>query len=593
MKKILLLITLLIAFHTSTLAQPSISRLKAKIDPVNDRNSGVKMDIINETQANISFSLQSTLRENQSKEWINDQLELRRGIDNLSEDGLVSTGTMNVRKYHQYYKGIRVEHGVINTTSSNGRVAMMQMEYYSIGDNFKVQPALDEKAALQKAVEFVGAVKYAWQGYTGNESEYLEPRGELVIVSTYKQHGEVCLAYKFNIYALQPVSRAWVYVNAWDGTVVLIDPIIKHATRNLTHTGEKGEEHTSGVQRTAPAGQFRQNNNILSTNIPGTAATRFVGQQTIITDNNSGDPAKRYRLRENRNGQNIITLNYNLQPYNVQGNPDAQATDYTDNDNNWTAAEHHNDNTFDDAALDVHFNMELVCDYWKFVHQRNGWDNSNGEIKSFVNVQQAKWNDNNVYLGNYFFPNAFWNGKNMHFGNGTGDLDRSQPYTTLDISAHEMGHAITETTSGLIYQWESGALNEAFSDIWAACVTNYAKVHNSSLGSEVTWRVAEKCENINQTNKGFRDMSNPGLFHDPASYKNFFWKPADYTVCKDFEDTDNCGVHSNSGVLNKWFYLITEGENSYNTFGTFYNVTGLGFGISQKIAYLTSINLTP
>ncbi len=625
MRKVLLF-SLLICFSCAIWAQPSIRKMKANLNIQDTTTTAPKMFVTNENQASILFSKEKGLPGNQPADWLTSQLALRKGVDILSRDGLTNTGSVTVEKLHQYYKGIKVEHGVINSTAINGKVSMMQMEYYSINDTFRTTAVLSEKAALQKAIDFTGAQVYAWTGYTGTDSEYMKPHGELVIVSTYKQPGEVCLAYKFNVYALQPVSRALVYVNAWDGTVVLNDPIIKHVGNNrFKTTANAGDKYVqesnhgtnSPVEEnyetiaaadvktafnfnedknilTNKASNSIANNNSIASNSLGTADTRFLGQQNIVTDNNSGVQGLPYRLRESRNGQNIITLNYHNRAYNTAANNDAIADDYIDDDNSWTAAEFHNDVSFDDAALDVHFNMQIISDYWLNVHQRNGWDNNNGELRSYVDVEEARFDNNNVFIDNYFFPNAFWGGKNMHFGNGNGTLTNSQPYTTLDISAHEMGHAITQTTSSLVYQWESGAMNEAFSDIWAACVTNYAKVHYASMPDEVTWRIAEKCANLDKTNTGFRDMSNPGLFSHPSTYQNIYWKPASLQTCRVFTTAnDNCGVHTNSGVLNKWFFLITDGENSYNSFGRFYNVTGLGFGESQKIAYLTSINLTP
>ena len=603
MKYLHLLLTFLLCFlFFSGFSQASLSKMKARISLDATKIIGVKMDVTSETQANVLFSPESSLQDYQSRQWLSTQLGLRLGVDMLSEDGLINTGDLKIQKLHQYYKGIKVEHGVINTTSSNGKVGMIQMEYYNIDDKFKTSPALSENSALQRAIEFVGAKVYAWDHYTGTDSEYMEPKGELVIVSTYQQAGEVCLAYKFQIYSLQPFSKAWVYVNAWDGNIVLHDPIIKHADPSPSPSGENTGvgneiEKNAGIaggrlvrKGTGAIATISKNNNIIS-NYSGVASTRFVGQQFITTDDNSGDPTKPYRLREKRNSQDIITLNYFGNPINSGVNNDAIAGDYTDNDNNWTQAEHHND-SFDDAALDVHFNMELVSDYWLNVQHRKGWDNKNGEIRSYVGVSE-QWTYSNGTVFNKFYPNAYWNGKSMHFGNGTGSLSNSQPYTTLDISAHEMGHAITETTCGLVYQWESGAINEGFSDIWAACVTNYAKTQNPSLSSELTWRLAEKCEHLDSTNKGFRDMSNPRLFSNPSAYKDNFWTPAEYRTCKTFEGSDNCGVHNNSGVLNKWFFLITDGETGTNSLGKFYTVFGLGFAVAEQIAYLTSINLTP
>ncbi len=608
-------------------AQPSLSKMKATLDLLDPAISGLKMSIINESQAGILFSSGSSLSKAQTAGWLASQLQLRQGVDLLSPDPLqINTTEVNVEKLHQYFRGIKVEHGVINATSLNGKVSMLQMEYYSIDDKFNTSPVLNEKAALQKALDFTAADRYVWTGYTGNDPSFMEPRGELVIVSTYQQTGAVCLAYKFNIYALQPVTRAYVYVNAMDGTLVLNDPIIKHAEHNKNlvqkkaSTGSEMMQAPNSISVVDPvdiaqnAGQAkvqaglsaerntpvlneatdnsRQNINSPSSNVTGTADTRYLGTQNIVTDNASGVAGKPFRLRQVRNGQNIITLNFQQKPYNTNINNEALAIDFLDNDNNWTAAEYDN-STFDNGAMDVQFNMAVVSDYWLNIHNRNGWDNKNGELRNYVHVNEAKWDNSGTYLGDYFFENAFWNGSNMHFGDGSGTPTVSNVRTALDVCAHESGHGITETNNSLVYQWESGGLNEGFSDIWAACIANYAKLNFSPLPGELTWRYGEKYANLDKPEKGLRDLSNPLIYNNPSTYKGTHWEAASIQTCRDFPNTDNCGVHTNSGVLSKWFYLITQGEISYNTFLTPYFIVGLGFGISQKIAYLTSLNLTP
>ncbi|MEO6453221.1 MAG: M4 family metallopeptidase [Ginsengibacter sp.] len=604
-----LLILFLLSSFLKGFSQTSLSAMKAKLDlKASLQTPGIKMTIITPSQAGILFPPENIITTDQSVQWLATQLDLRQGIDVLSpENNVINTGEVTVNKLHQYFKGIKVEHGVINTTNHNGKVAMMQLEYYPINDNFETAPVLTEPEALKKAIDFTGASEYSWTGYTGNDPEYMLPHGELVIVRTYKDESELCLAYKFEITALSPFSKEYVYVNAGDGTIVLNDPIIKHANTSSEKITDKPDTASVVNDHIVMAGKsyyFQKSslstNTILNDNEPkaynslgnttGTADTRFLGQQSIITDNSSGVTGYPYRLREVRNGQQIITLNYNRQPYNTTRNNEALATEFLDDDNNWTAAEFHNLNR-DDAALDVQFNMQVVSDYWKIVHNRNGWDNKNGELRSYVHVFEAKV-VNNVQ-NNYYFDNAYWNGKNMHFGEGSGDLAHSNSQTPFDVTAHEMGHGITGSTSDLVYQWESGAMNEAFSDIWAACITNYAKIHYASFPGEITWRLFEKCDNQDSTNKGSRDMSNPLLFKNPSTYKSKYWVDATLRTCRVFAGHDNCGVHTNSGVLNKWFFLITDGETSFNTLGTFYSVAGLGFGTSQKIAYLTSINLPP
>jgi Zn-dependent metalloprotease len=588
------------------IAQPSLSRMQLKLQQQGaNAETGIDFKMISPSQAGILFHSNGSLPETQARQWLEEQLEIRPDADLFRlDDNIANTTGIEVKKLHQYYRGIKVEHGVINITAKSGRIAMMQLEFYSVPDSFNTRAAITENAALQKALAFTGADVYEWAAAAD------APHAELVIIKDYERDNEICLAYKFEIVALQPASAAYVYVNARDGRIVLNNPQIKHlsSTGNpLLQNQVAGDQTRSQKMMTAPnTGQELQTKKIISpfipganqaqasnyANIQGSAATKYNGIQFIYTDNGSNVAGKPFRLRSTRNGVDIETYNFNKGNHNSTIDFYAAATDFVDNDNNWTAAEFNNSN-WDDAALNVQFSMQIVSDYWWLVHGRRGWDNGNSAIKSYVHVYELKKVSDGPppLYQSFFMKNAFWWRKKMSFGDGN-NTSASLPYTPLDISAHEMGHAITETTCDLVYQWESGALNEAFSDIWAACITDYAK-HIYPVSDENVWRVAEKCENVGAQNPGFREMSNPGLFGDPSAYKNFNWKPASLQTCRDFENQDNCGVHSNSGVLNKWFFLITQGQAGTNSFGTPFNVEGLGFPVSEKIAYLTTLNLTP
>jgi Zn-dependent metalloprotease len=571
-------------------AQPSLTNLNARLNTAEFRSAGLKMELISEIQAGILFSERTAFAENGLQQWLNTNLELRQSVDVLSPGKTIGSFTVEVKKFQQYYRGLKVEHGIVKASVMDGQVKSLQFEFYSIPDNFKMQVAISEADALQRAMSHLGGKKYAWTGYVGNDPDYLQPRGELVIISTYDKPDEVCLAYRFTVLSLIPYNKTRVYVNAWNGNIVLNDPIIKHADKiNSPRDSEKIKvipKSKDGSDRQATTTTFK-----VASNVPGTAATRYVGQQNITTDNGSTVPGKPYRLRETRNGHNIVTLNYQGNPFNTNLNFESQAIDFVDNDNNWTAAEYDNIN-YDNGATDVQHSMEIVSDYWKTVHNRNSWDNNYGEVRSFVHVAEAYFNSAGVMLGTNYFANAFWDGRSMHFGDGSPDPTVENARTALDVSSHELGHGVTDMNNALVYQWESGALNEGFSDIWAACISNYGQIHHN-LPGEITWRHGEKYARQDQPEKGLRDFSNPLIFHHPSTYNSLYWKDASYRTCRDFNNTDNCGVHTNSGVLNKWFYLITQGESSINTAFTPYTVTGLGFGISQKIAYLTSLNLTP
>jgi ligand-binding sensor domain-containing protein len=189
----------------------------------------------------------------------------------------------------------------------------------------------------------------------------------------------------------------------------------------------------------------------------------------------------------------------------------------------------------------------------------------------------------------------------MFFGDGDGTTN-NPPQVSIDDCGHEFGHAITQETSQLVYRWESGALNEGFSDIWAACATNYLKKQFPAIiGKKLDWRLFEESSNVlGGVNAGLRDMADPSIFGQPKFYKGLLWDPGTYEACPipigDVNDpnyNDHCGVHDNSGVLNKWFYIVAHGDTAQNEVLRNYSVAGIGFGKADSLAYLTELNLTP
>jgi len=123
---------------------------------------------------------------------------------------------------------------------------------------------------------------------------------------------------------------------------------------------------------------------------------------------------------------------------------------------------------------------------------------------------------------------------------------------------HELYHGVTEFSAGLVYAFEPGALNESFSDIFGKVVENYATGSNN-------WLLGD---DIGLNGSGaFRNMENPNQFDDPDTYLGDFWYVG---------GDDNGGVHTNSGVQNKWFQLLTDGGTGTNDNGEDYDVIGIG-----------------
>ncbi len=159
--------------------------------------------------------------------------------------------------------------------------------------------------------------------------------------------------------------------------------------------------------------------------------------------------------------------------------------------------------------------------------------------------------------------NAFWNGAQMAYGEG---------FAVDDVVAHELTHAVTQFTSNLIYQNQSGAINESFSDVWGEFVdlTNGAGTDTSA----VRWQLGE---DVPGGIGAIRNLQDPPVFNDPDKVTSALYR------CT---SADNGGVHSNSGVNNKAVYLMTDGD-------TFNGITVAGIGIIKvaKIYYEAQTNI--
>jgi len=212
-------------------------------------------------------------------------------------------------RYQQYFNGVKVEHGDYVVHAKGTKATSLNGDYKKIPQNFIVEPTLSESQALSKALAFVNAEEYMWESLENEEfakqtetAKTFYPKGELVIVENKlpEAKAELNLTYKFNIYAAKPVSRAFIYVNAITGEIEGVNAIIKNAAE------------------------------------VGSADTRYSGTKSIATDSYNSS----YRLRDYTRGNGIETYDCNTSTSYTA------AVDFTDNDNNWTAAE------YDNAAKD-------------------------------------------------------------------------------------------------------------------------------------------------------------------------------------------------------------------------------------------------
>ncbi len=152
------------------------------------------------------------------------------------------------------------------------------------------------------------------------------------------------------------------------------------------------------------------------------------------------------------------------------------------------------------------------------------------------------------YRRNY--DNAFWNGQQMVYGDGDGQL--FQRFTiAVDVIGHELTHGVTQFEAGLNYQDQPGALNESVSDVFGSLVKQYNKQQTADAAD---WLIGQGLFTTNVKGVALRSMKAPGTaYDDPVLGKDP--QPAHM---RDYVQTteDNGGVHINSGIPNKAFYEV-------------------------------------
>ncbi|MEU9151795.1 M4 family metallopeptidase [Streptomyces sp. NPDC048417] len=243
--------------------------------------------------------------------------------------------------------------------------------------------------------------------------------------------------------------------------------------------------------------------------------------------------------------------------YDLNQGTSGTGTLFTDDNDVWGDGTAANRQT---AGVDVAFGAAATWDFYKNVFGRNGIRNDGVAAYS-----RAHYGNNYV--------NAFWQDACfcMTYGDGSGN---THPLTALDVAAHEMSHGVTAATAGLTYSGESGGLNEATSDIFAAAVEFY-----ENLPADVPdYEVGEKID-INGDGTPLRYMDKPSK--DGASSDN--WSPS----------LGGLDVHYSSGPANHFFYLLSEGSGAKTVNGVAYDsptydgrpVTGIGIENAQQVWY--------
>lgn len=419
----------------------------------------------------------------------------------VRQDTVLADGRTHER-YDQYVAGVRVFGGDIArqvqggvTQSLNGTL----FESLSIGTT----PTLSESDALQRFNRL------------GAQSLGRDARAELVILAL--DPARPALTWRSHIWTAEGMMHT--FIDAHSGAVVLQYNDMQTQAAVGTGTGVNGDKKK------------------ISTNSSGGAFTADdkLRPPVLIT----------YDLKGNLS-RAIAMLN---------GQAPAASDVASDSDNDWT----------DGPNVDAHVHLGWTYDFLFTRFGRKGLDDKNVPIRSIVHPVKLSdaFTASSSTLGT-FYANAFWCGGCGQTGQGMMVFGEGIPegYTlggtkfkplsgSLDTAAHELVHGLTDYTSELVYQNESGALNEAFSDMMGTAVEFFFQQPGTGIG-RADYLIGEDV-----ATPAFRSMANPMQFGDPDHYSVRFTGTA-----------DNGGVHINSGIPNHAFYLAIEGGTN--------RVSGLG-----------------
>ena len=439
------------------------------------------------------------------------------------------TGNKHYR-YQQYYQNILVEGGEYIVHCKDGIAANVNGKIvHELPLN--ASPGITGQQALTAALNYLKADEYYWQNEA--REKYLKasskdssasyyPKAELVFASIHSKDtidGKHLLAYKLIISMSKPndVSKA-VYVDAGNGTIV--KDCNWGAECNIT-----------------------------------TIQTNFNGNQDIYTYSNPW-PWTGFDMEDDCSPTVLKVYDYN--GYNI----------YQDGDNIWTIPA-------ELSAGSSLWGIKKSVDTYGVQFNRNGWDNEGSNINI---IQGYIFGGQGGNQAQFYFP-VGQNAAEVHVGLGDNQASVLDDFNTLDIMGHEFSHGVShsETNWGYNYSGETGALNEAFSDVMGKTIEWYV------TPGAFNWVIGSQRDN--STFNCRRSLSNPNQFDLPDTYHGAHWN---------FTSSDNYGVHTNCGPFEYAFYLISHGGSGWNNGdyataapgdGCNYNISGIGIPEASRIFY--------
>lgn len=433
-------------------------------------------------------------------------------------------------RFQQQYQGIPVFGSELITHTKDGIFVAANGRYITTPNIESVDPQINEETAIQLTINHIGTDKVK-RDWSADELELVggQPfRSKLIIYRVNDDNMDARLAWHIEAHP-NLIYRLIYFIDAQTGEVLHsynYTCSINGHYGELPSLQEACEANTTVKSALPPAGA-----------ITG-SGTDLAGQNKTFGAWEDSD-GTRYMIDTGRDMFNgdvasvpfgtmhgvIITKDQN----NVYDGPLSHVTSPSNVFNNPT-------------AISAHTGAGICFDYYQNTFQRNAIDGNGGSIISAINVPDE----------NGSMDNAYWNGNAMYWGNGNAYFTILAK--SLDVAGHEMTHGVVQETAGLVYQGESGALNESFADIFGVMIDR----DDWTIGEGIMLPAAGLTGVL-------RDFANPHNGNDDN------WQPQYYDE-RVTGSEDNGGVHANSGITNHAFYLFTTSP-------------GVGKDIAEQVYY--------
>lgn len=441
----------------------------------------------------------------------NDMLLLETKTDSLV--GLVHY------KYQQTYKGIPVEGaGCIEHYQNN----MLLFINAKIADSINKNPIpeIDSITAVKKLIDNLKKrdkkIKFAWES---GDWEHQLQKDLKDSTATYYPTAKLIWAIDTlkDVVLINPGSR---YSLAYKISVTTISPTYETFIYFVdANTGSVLKFHSTSFDN-GPANIYGYGSKSIDTQFKG-----WLTQKWILKTN---DAFRNIHTKSNPNGSTAWGL----------------LSEIKDDDDNWG-------NSYSTETA-THYHVSNAWDYFREHFNRNGQNNSGIAIRvrAMWSAAQAQFSPGN---NNY---------NNLTFGGSNGWNYGLEP----SIVAHEFMHGVTYHTASLAGSYESGALNESFSDIFGVVIQA-----TMLDGGSTDWIVGNFIPYAPT-----RSLKDPNTTGQPDTYLGSNWYTGtDYSTF----------VHTNLGVQNKWFFVLAHGDNGTNDNGDYYNVSGIGMSKAANITY--------